>query len=233
MVSFINKKISQDSLNLAELLKKSRQQKGWTLEAVAKKVSISKNYLEALEEGKFNELPGEIYTKNFLRVYSNFLGLDFKDIASQYLSEKKIYQKTGQLNQKINQPLRKASWTQFLVTPQIIRNSLIGLIILILLVYLGIKIKTVISPPFLIVTTPIDNLITNQKTIEISGQTEKEVILSINGQQVLIDEKGYFSEPIDLQEGSNIIKISAIKKHSQETVIYRKIVFSEETINSD
>ena len=228
MVSFINKKISPTNLSLAELLKKSRQQKKWTLEAVAKKINISKNYLRALEEGEFNELPGEVYAKNFLKVYSNFLGLNFKEILALYLSEKKIYQKTGQLNQKINQPLRRVRWTQFLVTPQIIRISLLGLVILILLFYLGLKIKAAISPPFLIISSPINNLVTSQKTIEISGQTEKEVILLINGQQVLIDENGYFSESISLQPGSNIIKISSTKKRGRETIIYRNIVFSQE-----
>lgn len=232
MVSFISKKIYQDNLSLKEVLVAARQKKNLTLGSAAQKTNISKSYLLALEEGKYNDLPGEIYAKNFLKVYSNLLGLNFKETLSLYLTEKKIYQKTGKLQAEQNQPLKRAHWLQFLATPKIIRNSLIGLVILILLVYLGIKIKTITAPPILQIFSPTDDLVTKQELIKISGRTEKEATLLINGQQVLTDESGNFSKIIDLQKGTNIVRISVQKKHGQETVVYRKIVVAEENFDN-
>jgi len=45
-------------------------------------------------------------------------------------------------------------------------------------------------------------------TINVSGQTEKEVDLYINDRPLLIDQQGDFSIDLNLQKGENIIKIT-------------------------
>src|SRR5258708_16982783 len=41
--------------------------------------------IEALEEDKFNQLPGGIFNKGFVRAYSRFLGLDEDQTIADYL----------------------------------------------------------------------------------------------------------------------------------------------------
>src|SRR5918911_1622015 len=43
-----------------------------------------KRYLEALEDERFELLPGEVYTRGFLREYAEFLGLDGSLYVQEY-----------------------------------------------------------------------------------------------------------------------------------------------------
>lgn len=69
---------------LGEYLKSIRESKNLSLEAVAAKTKISLNYLNAIEESRFDDLPGEVFTKGFLRSYARFLSIDERDIIKRY-----------------------------------------------------------------------------------------------------------------------------------------------------
>lgn len=49
---------------------------------------IRLRYLEALEAGNFETIPGEVYTKGFLRAYAEYLGLDGTAMVERYKSER-------------------------------------------------------------------------------------------------------------------------------------------------
>jgi cytoskeleton protein RodZ len=57
-------------------LREARENRGLTPEDVQKSLNIRERYLTALEEERWELLPGEAYTKGFLRTYSEFLGLN-------------------------------------------------------------------------------------------------------------------------------------------------------------
>jgi len=56
-------------------LKGAREERGLTLDEVAKVTRIGKNYLEAIEEGARGKLPTQAYTRGFIRLYAAHLGL--------------------------------------------------------------------------------------------------------------------------------------------------------------
>ncbi|MBP1728253.1 MAG: helix-turn-helix domain protein [Deltaproteobacteria bacterium] len=60
---------------VGQRLKEAREQKGESLDDVAKITRIGKNYLEALEEGAAARLPNHAYTRGFIRLYAGHLGL--------------------------------------------------------------------------------------------------------------------------------------------------------------
>ncbi|MDF1736869.1 MAG: helix-turn-helix domain-containing protein, partial [Minwuia sp.] len=69
-------------------LKSERERFGLLLSEVSERLRIRVAYLEAIEEGRFGDLPGRIYAIGFLRSYAEFLGADgdvcvqmFKDEA--------------------------------------------------------------------------------------------------------------------------------------------------------
>jgi len=223
MVGFSSKKIVT-TLSLGETLFQARQAKSMTLEQAARLIKVSADYLKILEEGSYERLPGEVYAKNFLKVYASFLGLDAKEMVSQYLSEKKIYSQTKKISpNRIDRPVEKIARIHFLATPKIIRNLIVVVLMITLLVYLGLKVKGIFAPPQLEIYSPTSNVVTTEKIIEISGQSEKETVLKINGQKVLIDSEGLFSETVALQSGTNLIEITAQKKHGQPVKIYRQV----------
>ncbi|MDD2807573.1 MAG: helix-turn-helix domain-containing protein [Patescibacteria group bacterium] len=233
MVGFSTKKISNVP-SFGERLKEAREQLGITLSEAAHSTNISFKYLGAIEAGDLAKLPGEVYAKSFIRVYTRFLGLNAADYLSAYSSQQKIYSKTVMTSDKdFKKPVERISTAKLLVTPRLIRMALIILLVIACLGYLGIKIKAILTPPVLIVDQPSDNIVINNKFIEVSGQIEKETTLEINGQQVLANQAGHFDETIDLQAGANIIEFKAEKRHGQQTKIYRQVVVNEAEGNNN
>jgi cytoskeletal protein RodZ len=57
-------------------LREARTRRGLSREDVQKAIRIRDRYLAALEDENWELLPGEAYTKGFLRTYAEFLGLD-------------------------------------------------------------------------------------------------------------------------------------------------------------
>lgn len=68
-------------------LKVVRERRGLALADVSARLRIRRPYLEAIEAGRFSELPGAVYVSGFLRQYAEFLGLDPDHILKTYQSE--------------------------------------------------------------------------------------------------------------------------------------------------
>ncbi len=75
-------------MKIGEALRTAREQKGLTYLEVEQETKIRARYLEALEEERFEELPGETYTLGFLRIYASYLGLDPEPLVAAYKAER-------------------------------------------------------------------------------------------------------------------------------------------------
>lgn len=64
-----------------------REKKGLTIKDIERETSIRAKYLEALEQGKYDQLPGEVYVKGFIRNYAKFLHLDAEKLVQEYREE--------------------------------------------------------------------------------------------------------------------------------------------------
>lgn len=73
--------------NVAAILKGTREQYGRSLRDVAGSLNIRFIYLEAIEAGEFDKLPGTAYAIGFVRSYADYLGLDSKDVVRQFKAE--------------------------------------------------------------------------------------------------------------------------------------------------
>lgn len=229
MTSFKLKKIS-NPLSVGEQVRKTRQDLQLTLKKVSKDLNISVKYLAALEEGDINNLPGEIYGRSFMRAYASYLGMDVERVVSQYNSESRIYTKTKKnYLADFKKPVTRISSANLVSAPKLIKSAAVFFVALMCLVYLGVKVQGIISPPELQLEKPGDNVVIAESYVEVAGKTEKEVTVMVNGEQILIDEEGNFNEVIDLQKGVNIIEISAQKKHSRQAKLYRQIIVDNST----
>lgn len=64
-----------------------RTQKGISLEEVSEKLKINVTFIDALECGQLQDMPGLAYVLGFARTYSNFLGADTKSIVEDLKAE--------------------------------------------------------------------------------------------------------------------------------------------------
>lgn len=69
---------------LGSYLKQEREMKKISLEELHEETKIRQLYLEAIENGEFNVLPGEVYLKGFLRTISRELSLDYAHVLELY-----------------------------------------------------------------------------------------------------------------------------------------------------
>src|SRR5215469_4786449 len=72
--------------SFGERLKKEREQKGISLEDISLETKIGTRLLRALEEEHFDQLPGGIFNKGFVRAYARHLGLDEEQAIADYLA---------------------------------------------------------------------------------------------------------------------------------------------------
>lgn len=73
--------------SVGDVLRHARQQTGYALSDVADVLRIRLRYLEAIEDGRFDDLPGSVYAVGFIRAYAEFLGLDTDEMVRRFKDE--------------------------------------------------------------------------------------------------------------------------------------------------
>ncbi len=72
---------------IGRLLRRAREGYGQDLVAVAAHLRIRAIYLDAIEKGRFEDLPGRTYALGFVRSYAEYLGLDGADLVRRFRDE--------------------------------------------------------------------------------------------------------------------------------------------------
>lgn len=222
MAAFRQKKISLGQ-TLPDKLRKARLEKEISLEEVQEATKIQIKYLEILESGDYQALPGEMYARAWIKLYANFLDLPAGELLNDYKLEKTVSDRLT----KVDKPIKtqEPAKVNFL-GPRVLKIFGISIVILFLLGYLGWEVKNIIAAPPITIYEPPNNFKTSASTIVIKGQTEPEVQLTINNEPVLPDKNGEFIQQINLVSGLNNLQISAKKKHSKtnnlELIILRE-----------
>jgi len=217
MPAFTPKKLALED-TIGEKLRRARHDRNLNIDPIAEKLKIRAEYLMAMEDERFDKLPAGLYGKNFLKEYALFLGLKpkelFKDLDDKFFDEEN--------NNPFSQKVLKSR--KLLVWPKIIKNILIFGAVLICFLYLIFYFKNIIMAPDLIITSPDKNIQTEASSITILGRTEPGAEVKINGEIVLNNDQGVFSQTVNLKKGLNSLIISAQKKYSRAQSITRQIL---------
>jgi cytoskeleton protein RodZ len=67
-------------------LKREREQRKMTLDDISVSTKIGTRFLIALEEERFDELPGGIFNKGFVRAYARHLGIDENQAIADFVA---------------------------------------------------------------------------------------------------------------------------------------------------
>ena len=78
-------------------LREARQRGGYSVADAAHVLRIQEHYLEALELGRFDRIPGTTYTIGFLRSYAGFLGIDPDEMVEAFKREQGLDTKEHRL----------------------------------------------------------------------------------------------------------------------------------------
>ncbi|HMN19405.1 MAG TPA: DUF4115 domain-containing protein [Candidatus Moranbacteria bacterium] len=213
MVRFTKKKI--ESLTLGEKLRKMRLERRLAVADVAKGTKIQARYLESLEEGDYAKLPADVYVKGFLRSFANYMGVDERALIRQYEREQGIHRTIEKISEPC-QPRRPLKITGFAITPQLLFAAIGAVVIIGSFIYLYLEVNSFVSTPRLAVLRPADGMKVQANSVHVSGVAEKDSLVSINDEAVMVNDKGEFSEDVGLQIGLNTISVRARNKFDKE-----------------
>ena len=72
---------------IGEILRKERENQRMTIQDIEDGTSIRAAYIEAIESGDYDKMPGRVYAKGFVKNYANFLNLNGDEIVKQFMAE--------------------------------------------------------------------------------------------------------------------------------------------------
>lgn len=72
---------------IGEILKEARIEKGYTLDDLQQTTKIQRRYLQAIEDGNTDILPGRFYARAFVKQYADIVGLDGEKLLEEHLNE--------------------------------------------------------------------------------------------------------------------------------------------------
>jgi cytoskeleton protein RodZ len=101
-----------DAWRAGRKLSEARRQRGWTIDEVADRIRIRKEFLEALEEMNVKLLPGKAYALAFLRSYARELGIEEKAIVDQFQDECALTREdvTKPIRNPTSKPRQRPPW---------------------------------------------------------------------------------------------------------------------------
>ncbi|HYM30936.1 MAG TPA: RodZ domain-containing protein [Candidatus Cybelea sp.] len=107
-------------------LRSARQRAGLDLRAVSGQLRIRFPHLKAMEEGRFDELPGRIYAIGFLRTYAEFLQLDTDAVVEAFKVETAAQPPHGRLVFPVPAPETRTPRGWLILLALIIAGALYG-----------------------------------------------------------------------------------------------------------
>jgi cytoskeletal protein RodZ len=200
---------------LPERLYAARERKGVDLYRAERDTKIRARYLAALERGEYKELPGDVYTKGFLRNYALYLGLDPDEVVGQWRRERgnvATPRPVISVPKPIAQPRRGLQFS-----PGIIVAALLTILIAGVGVWLGSQVMRFAKPPTLEVTTPREATVAldeNATSFTFQGTSIPGATITVEmaggTRQTAADSTGAWTMTVDLRRGRNTFKFDAV-----------------------
>ncbi len=88
------------------------------------------------------------------------------------------------------------------------------------------------SKVFITLSKPIDESVTDSKVIEVAGKTKPDatvvILTSVDEKVIAPSAEGNFTTTINIDDGQNLIEITAISKNGDHQKIIKTVTFSTE-----
>lgn len=210
---------------IGKVLSDARKQKKFTLDDVHKFVKIHPKFLEALESGDYAVFSDEIHAKGFLKNYAEFLELDVDKILALWRRE--YGDKFGNENEKGFKP-KKLEPAKIILTPGLILTVISIFLVTGFFGYLFYQYRSYSGAPDLSIYSPQNNTVVNNEVLDLTGKTDRDSVLLINNQRVILDKDGTFATSLKLKPGLNTLSFLSVNKLGKETEEVLTIIYREQ-----
>lgn len=76
--------------SVGQYLRQQREAKAMSIEEVARATRVPMSSVERLESDQFDELPGEVFVRGFMRSYARAVGIDADDVLARYTASRRV-----------------------------------------------------------------------------------------------------------------------------------------------
>lgn len=197
---------------ISEILKETRLNKGLNLDEIESVIKIKKEFLAAIEAGKYHSLPSETYAQGFVKNYAKYLGIPASTAVPLFRRE---YNAKHSIHvvPEFRKTQHKFSKRFFLSA-----KTLTGMIIVAIVgVYFFFQYSSFFFPPELQVISPKNGQTIDGNIVEISGKTDPYATVTVNESEVYVDIQGSFKKSEYMFSGDNKISIVAKNRYGKET----------------
>lgn len=196
---------------ISEMLQDARIEKNLSITDVVRALKIKKDFLMAIEDGRYHDLPSESYALGFVKNYASFVGIDTTKASALFRREYEGQQ--AKLLPTFKSQDKKIT-RKILLSP---RNILILGGIVLVIGYILYQYTSFLFGPELQVTKPTPGQVVSENIVEVEGVTDPYASVLVNDDEVYVKLDGTFQKTLYLFEGERKISISAKSRNGKET----------------
>jgi len=200
---------------IGQMLKEARVKKNISLIKLENLTKIKRDFILKLEKNDWDNLPEFPVVSGFVKNLANVLGIS-SETANAILKRDYPPKKLA-INPKPDVG-GKFSWS-----PKLTFAIGIGILLVLVLGYLGVEYTKFVRPPELVINKPIENEQVLQTRVKIEGKTTTDAILTVNNQPIILDQDGKFVTEIEITKDTKELKFVSISRSGKKTEIVRKI----------
>ena len=76
--------------SIGQYLRRIRKERNMSVEEVSRSTRIPSASLDRLENDQFDDLPGEVFVRGFLRAYARAIGVAAEDVLARYTASRRV-----------------------------------------------------------------------------------------------------------------------------------------------
>jgi cytoskeletal protein RodZ len=76
--------------SIGQYLRRHREERAMSVEEVSRSTRIPVGNLERLENDHFDDLPGEVFVRGFLKAYARAVAIPVDDVLARYTSSRRV-----------------------------------------------------------------------------------------------------------------------------------------------
>lgn len=209
--------------DLGSFLSERMRERGLTAKRLSELTGVSAKHLEALREGRFDQLPPAPYLRGYLMKLGQVLDFETDDWWESIKRAQPI-KNPRQTDEMPKNRFKKESIKKYIIP---------SALAIILIFYFGFRFSKIFGQPIITISYPSENVtIVNQNSVSIMGRVTDADTLKVNSETIPLGQNGDWQKIISLQPGMNTVEISATKFLGRETKIIRQIIYEPPKISS-
>lgn len=224
-MGFIKKSISSEQ-NFGKDLRELRELRGWSVKQLADASGIPEYLIKAFEQEKFAILDNPYYHERHVKTLIYALDGRVPFFVGKYRAALKRDGFDPKQRNKDYSFTRKTKRSEFFTTTKYLPFLLLIPIFLFLIYYVYNEAKIFNQVPPLELQTPQNYAKLKEPNVIVSGTTDPNAIIIVNGQSAVVQDNGSFSIALDIPRGLTKLTVTAKKRYGLTNSLTRYISYT-------